>query len=1467
MYLTGISLSLALLSLIAGGTAEPQCAFSIPALLKSGELVKGCLEVKRHSQPVNVDITLEVNGVTHIILSEQFPVGDIFKCPEFEVPDIPKPAPVFLTINAVATNYNYTARRAVVVAPTGKITLIQLEKSTYKPREKVNFIVISLTNRLEMVEEYYPIIYITDPTGNRLYQWTDQKTEITLLDLSFILPEEPEFGDYIINIEKESGYTVTKSFSVAEYVLPNIKLEISAPRSITILDKTMSYTADAKYTYGQGMPGKVSGRVCRAPLNYYYGNACNRNPDGLCVPITGEFDSNGIFSGELDLTTFQFDRSGYYMTLVMEIIATEEGSGIQTKETKVISITNQMGAVRFVPQNMERFYMLGLPFYVEAAAIDGAGNPLSDQIIELQVNGITVKNLTTDANGKVQDYIDTSKLEESVVNIQVIYKKSEQCYDANYIVPTYSNDYYSITRFYSRSASFVQIEGPKDELQCGQTYDLRVRYIFDKSGLEVGETSTNFSYMVISKANIIDSGRMPVDLTNSLQGEFNITLDVTPDHAPAIDVVVYNILKEEVVLHKINLETEKCFHTPAFLQFSAQRATPGSSINLNIESAHRSMCHVRIYDASLLLLGPDQSLKRETVYSAQRFNSLNGYYYEGYNVAPPDPPCTDSNRQIKVDGLYYSPVGYPYEGDTTQQLNDIGLIFAINTTLKKPTLCGQPSSFTRPTLWDGGVSSSNTEAFFSMTAESVVGPPNDNSATTQIESLRKSFLEVWYFDKLFISENGHGEIPLVVPGTITEWKADMVCFAWGLGFGMSKNPANFTSFQEFFVSDFLPYSFVRGETLILKVAISNYLGKCAKVRVTLQPSTDYTVNALDNDTEKCVCSGERASYSFSLEAISVGTVNINITGETLQFWSNGDACEGPADQDGDSYKDTIIRSIIIEPEGIRKEVTWSSLVCVNDTTEEIPISISLPENSVTDSVSAKVTVIGDILGRALLNPESLINDPTGCGEQNLGTLSPIGLVLDYLDLTGRLSEETRSKGIQYIGNGYRRQLRYRNWDGSFSAFSGGQPSSWLTLKVLETLLRIKKYYPVEDRILQGALVYLENLRDRRTGAFKPQGTLFNNGLRGGAEDYVSFTAALAAFLLQTEYSATPTLLRDAMNYLVTASQKEQSVYNLALLLYVFRVVGNEERSNAMFDKLKDLQIVEGGTIHWERPIKPNKPTSYIFPARAASADIEISALVLLGLTSGKSPPLADLDYISQVANWFPRQQNAQGSYSTTADTVAVLQALCSYGALVHRKDFNNTVEVKYGDEVVEEFTINYDNQLLLQTQDLPHIPGDYSLNVGGNGCVLLQTTVKFNIPIDEQDSAFLLSVNTPPESCVNGVAYTFPVNLNVSYNGARNQSNMALISLSLPSGYKPEYQSLTQLRSLVPKVEVSNNLVIIYLNSVSAEIISLTLKLEMTARVQNYQPKSVLVWDYYEKEENAIGFVQHPCYINRSVWR
>ncbi|XP_066457800.1 ovostatin-like [Eleutherodactylus coqui] len=159
MYLKRLILSLALLCLPTGATSQPQCAFLIPALLKSGEMASGCLEVKRHLEPVNVVINLEVNGVNYTVFSEEVPAENKLMCPEFQVPDVSEAVPGFLTIYAVATNFVYNEPRTLMVAPTGKATLIQLERTIYKPGQTVRCSVIATDNNLYMTDDVVSIVY------------------------------------------------------------------------------------------------------------------------------------------------------------------------------------------------------------------------------------------------------------------------------------------------------------------------------------------------------------------------------------------------------------------------------------------------------------------------------------------------------------------------------------------------------------------------------------------------------------------------------------------------------------------------------------------------------------------------------------------------------------------------------------------------------------------------------------------------------------------------------------------------------------------------------------------------------------------------------------------------------------------------------------------------------------------------------------------------------------------------------------------------------------------------------------------------------------------------------------------------------------------------------------------------------------------------------------------------------------
>lgn len=57
------------------------------------------------------------------------------------------------------------------------------------------------------------------------------------------------------------------------------------------------------------------------------------------------------------------------------------------------------------------------------------------------------------------------------------------------------------------------------------------------------------------------------------------------------------------------------------------------------------------------------------------------------------------------------------------------------------------------------------------------------------------------------------------------------------------------------------------------------------------------------------------------------------------------------------------------------------------------------------------------MGTALRNMENLLHMPYGCGEQNMALFTPNIYALDYLNKTGQLTEEIRTKGTGYLITG------------------------------------------------------------------------------------------------------------------------------------------------------------------------------------------------------------------------------------------------------------------------------------------------------------------------------------------------------------------------------------------------------------------------------------------------------------------
>uniref|UniRef100_A0A8B9YXD6 Alpha-2-macroglobulin n=1 Tax=Buteo japonicus TaxID=224669 RepID=A0A8B9YXD6_9AVES len=720
---------------------------------------------------------------------------------------------------------------------------------------------------------------------------------------------------------------------------------------------------------------------------------------------------------------------------------------------------------------------------------------------------------------------------------------------------------------------------------------------------------------------------------------------------------------------------------------------------------------------------------------------------------------------------------------------------------------------------------------------------------------------------LKVYSEGNADLDVTIPDTITEWKANAFCTSADTGFGLSPT-VSLRAFQPFFVELTMPYSVVRGESFTLKATVFNYLTACIRVSVTLAQSTHFLATLVEKEEESyCLCENGRKTVAWLVTPKSLGQVEFSVSTEALQ---NQQPCGNAIVETPEKgRKDTVIRQLLVEVCGCL------GLVSLSGVPAEQKFSLLLPSNVVQDSGRAYFSVLGDIMGTAMQNLHQLLQMPFGCGEQNMVLFAPNIYVLDYLNKTEQLSEEVKSKAIGYLVSGYQRQLNYKHPDGSYSTFGpryGQLGNTWLTAFVLKSFAQARPHIFIDERHIQDALVWL-SYKQKENGCFRSSGTLLNNAMKGGVDNEVSLTAYITIALLEIPLPVTHSVVRNALFCLETAAdEKENHVYTKALMAYAFALAGKEEKRKALLSSLEKEAVKKDGSVHWQRPGKEPEVDLPYYRYRAPSAEVEMTAYVLLAhLTTQPAPSQEELSFASLIAKWISGQQNPNGGFSSTQDTVVALQALSLYGAVTYAKSgAASKVTLRSGGDFQQDFQVDPTNRLLLQRVPLPQVPGEYSTEVSGEGCVYLQTSLRYNVQPTQEDAPFQLHVYTIPETCADSKAHkVFDIGVNVSYTGERNGSNMVIVDVKMLSGFIPVKSSVRKLegRRVIERTELSTNHVLVYLEKLSSETLSFSFTVERDIPVQGLKPAQVKVYDYYETGECGAGGPRLPCCRRRRVPR
>uniref|UniRef100_A0A7N8XPS2 Alpha-2-macroglobulin-like n=1 Tax=Mastacembelus armatus TaxID=205130 RepID=A0A7N8XPS2_9TELE len=598
------------------------------------------------------------------------------------------------------------------------------------------------------------------------------------------------------------------------------------------------------------------------------------------------------------------------------------------------------------------------------------------------------------------------------------------------------------------------------------------------------------------------------------------------------------------------------------------------------------------------------------------------------------------------------------------------------------------------------------------------------------------------------------------------------------------------------------------------------------VTVTPAPSLDYTLTPLSGDQyTSCLCGSERKTLSWTMTPSTLGTVNVSVTAEAVASQASCDNEIVSVPERG--RIDVVTKSLIVKVEFL--SVSVFCLYTGKALTEEIDIRLS--KNVIPGSARASISVMGDILGRALKNLDGLLKMPYGCGEQNMALLAPNIYILEYLTNTQQLTPAIKEKATTFLTSGYQRQLNYKH-AGAYSTFGSGPGNAWLTAFVLRSFTKAQSFIYIDPQKIEESKTWLLQ-QQRQTGCFLQSGKLFNNRMKGGVSDEVTLSAYITAVFLEMKMPVNNSVMTNSLSCLKESISNLNNTYTTALLAYVFTVAGDMETRAHLLQHLDTVAIRQGGFLYW----------SQTSTETSASLSVEISSYVLLAKLSA-SPSNEDLGYASHIVRWLTSQQNHYGGFSSTQDTVVALQALALYATLVFSAEGSSTVTVQSPSGHLT-FYLSKTNKLVYQEKMLQDLTGKYSLEVKGTACVSMQISLHYNIPTPTDATTLSVELSELSQS---NVTYLW---FHCRYSGKETSTNMVILDIKMLSGFVPDPESLKRLKGalLVARVEQNEDHVLVYITEVRG-----IYKLIQELPVENLKPAVVKIYDYYQPSKTDTQF-------------
>jgi CD109 antigen len=1071
----------------------------------------------------------------------------------------------------------------------------------------------------------------------------------------------------------------------------------------------------------------------------------------------GQWEDYATFTraidGEID---FELPAVGYVAgvpaaggqgNVQLNVTVEEKATGYVEQTSRLLTVAQSAVNLQLIPEGS--VFKPGLPFSILVVTQTPDNQPVE----------ANVETTITYTNSKFEDF-KTDKRTVTTTKGKAILDITPPDESIAMTIEASSGQAYAsvaLQSSYSPSGNFIHVEQISEGTPgVGQKITFKV---YSTS------QAVNFYYEVISRGKVIFS-----DYTKNQE----ISFSTTPLMAPTSKLLVYQILSNsEVAADYLPFKVEASYPLSVSAEFSQQEAEPAEEMELSIKTEGKAKVGIAAVDKSVFILAENRMNLQQV------FDELERLYME---------------PQAELHEVSFYPI-MTTKG-TVDIFQDAGVVVMSNKKIpesKEYEVEGGGGFLSKLFRFFGGRGEVMMEGVVPVApaAAPQVGKADANAGAglAEVERVRQFFPETWLWMDLTTDANGKAVTPVTVPDSITTWMLRAVAVSKEKGLGVAEDELRV--FRPFFLTIDLPYSAIRGEEFPVRVAVYNYLEQTQSVQVEIEKSDWFDL--LDETTKTIeIAANDIGSAQFMIRPNNLGTKEVKITARSSKA------------------ADAVIKTIIIEPEGVAREIV-DNLALSSGTTKAIDTSIPLVV--VTDSGRAYIALTSSFLTQTIDGLDTLLQMPFGCGEQNMIVFAPDVYITKYLRESGQLKPEIMAKAEKLMITGYQRELTYRRNDGSFSAFgmSDQQGSLWLTAFVLKCFAQAKDITYIDESVLSEAVNWITS-HQKSDGSFEAVGFVHHQEMLGGLQGKDALTAYTAIALMEAGEKSSS---GKAISYLETKLGEMADAYTLAITTYALELAGSARRADA-YNKLMAMAKEDENGLYWgsDAVMEPQaQPEGGAMPRFYQdvnrSAEIETTAYATLALVKH-----GDAVNASRASKWLVSKRNAYGGYGSTQDTVVTLQALTEY-ATSGRADVDLTVNLK-GDGLDEQLKINKDNYDVLQVVAVP-VNAQIEMTVVGKGDAIGQVVRRFNLPAVEETTEKILNIDVKYDTTEVAVNDVVKVSVALQFNPpVPMEAGMIVLDVSVPTGFAPVTESVTEVTknlANIKRYDIAGRKVIFYVEN------------------------------------------------------